>query len=470
MEFLKSIQATQNALSEGKTSCVNITEHFLTQIKEKEHLNAFLEVFHSEALEQATAVDEKIASGTAGSLAGAVIALKDNICYKGHKLGASSKILDDFTSLFTATVVERLLAEDVIIIGRTNCDEFAMGSSTENSAFGPTLNDDDNTKVPGGSSGGSAVAVQAGLCHVALGSDTGGSIRQPAAFCHVVGLRPTYGHVSRWGLIAYASSFDQIGPLAHNCEDAKLVMKVMAGHDENEATSSKKVVAYNGSADTGKKKVAFIKNCIEHEGVDAEVQKSFHDIAEKLEKEGHEVSWVDFPHVDYVVPNYYILTTAEASSNLSRFAGMLYGHRSDEATDIASTIVKSRSEGFGEEVQRRIMLGTFVLSAGYYDAYYTKAQKVRRLIADYTEDLLTEHDIIMLPTAPHTAFSIGDKADPIAMYLEDIFCIQASLAGIPAVSVPYKRHTNGMGIGVQVMAGKFQDDVLLDFSASIAEN
>ncbi|MCB0736824.1 MAG: Asp-tRNA(Asn)/Glu-tRNA(Gln) amidotransferase subunit GatA [Bacteroidetes bacterium] len=463
MELIRSIKATQTAIANGQITCAALVKECLTNIQLNEHLNAYLEVFGNEAQEKAAEIDQKIAAGNAGKLAGCIIALKDNICYQGHKLGASSKILAGFESQFSATVVERLLAEDAIIIGRTNCDEFAMGSSTENSAFGPTLNADDNNLVPGGSSGGSAVAVQAGLCHVALGSDTGGSIRQPAAFCNLVGLRPTYGHVSRWGLIAYASSFDQIGPLANNSHDAKLVMQIMSGFDSNEATSSTTVVNYNTPAEKPKK-VAFIKNCIQHEAVDAEIKQRFEEKAAELEAQGIEVDWIDFPYVDYAVPNYYVLTTAEASSNLSRFAGMLYGHRSKESTDIASTIIKSRSEGFGDEVQRRIMLGTFVLSAGYYDAYYTKAQQVRRLISDYTFKLLKDYEYIMLPTAPHTAFKMGANADPIAMYLEDIFCIQASLAGIPAVSVPLKTHSNGLGIGMQIMSNKFTDHYLLDFA------
>lgn len=469
MDLYHSIGKAHEAVLSGKTTCQQLVTHFLEQAISKAHLQAFLELYEDEALAQSAKVDQKIADGTAGKLAGAVIALKDNICYKDHKLSAASKILEGFTSLYSATVVERLLAEDAIILGRTNCDEFAMGASTENSAYFPTLNADDENSVPGGSSGGSAVAVQAGLCHAALGSDTGGSVRQPAAFCHVVGMRPTYGHVSRWGLIAYASSFDQIGPLTQHPDDAHLLMQIIGGHDAQDATSSTHGIDYSVTADDEPKKIAFLRNCIDHEGVDAEVKKALYAEAEKLAAEGHEIEWVDFPYIDYVVPNYYLLTTAEASSNLSRYAGMLYGHRSEKAHDIASTIVDSRSEGFGEEVQRRIMLGTFVLSAGYYDAYYTKAQKVRRIIANYTDELLAKHDYIMLPTAPHTAFARGAVADPITMYLEDIFCVHAALAGIPAISIPLKRHSNGKGIGLQIMGRKWQDQHLLDFAGKVQD-
>ncbi|MGZ3885654.1 MAG: amidase, partial [Bacteroidia bacterium] len=364
-----NIRTLQNDLRSGKISAVQLVEESLALIGQKKHLNVFLEVFNASALEKAKQVDERIAGKTAGKLAGVIVGLKDNICYKGHKVSASSKILENFESLYSATVVERLLAEDAIIIGRCNCDEFAMGSSNENSAFGNVLNSLNEAYVPGGSSGGSAVAVASGMCHIALGSDTGGSIRQPASFCGVVGYKPTYGRVSRWGLIAYASSFDQIGPITKTVEDTAVVMELIAGKDEFDGTvSSKPVEAYSNAVPAKKYKIAYLKDCIDANGLDPEVRKHTMERLDQLKSQGHTVEPVDFPYLDYLVPVYYVLTTAEASSNLSRFDGVHYGYRSKNATDLESTYKKSRSEGFGPEVKRRIMLGTFVLSAGYYDA------------------------------------------------------------------------------------------------------
>ena len=455
----------QQQLATGEATCVQIVKNFIKKIQEHSHLNAFLEVFEADALARAAMVDEKIKSGNAGRLRGMVIGLKDNICYKGHRVSASSKILEGFTSLYSATVVERLLAEDAIIIGRLNCDEFGMGSTNENSAYGPVLNDDDPKKVAGGSSGGSAVAVQAGLCHAALGSDTGGSVRAPASFCGVVGMKPTYGRVSRYGLIAYASSFDQIGTLTSNIEDAALLLEIISGPDEYDSTVSRSHPMTASHRMTDSPKVAFIKQTLDHPGLDAEIKERIEHILNELKSKGTSVTETEFPALDYIVPAYYILTTAEASSNLSRYDGARYGHRSKEAVDIDSLYKKSRTEAFGKEVKRRIMLGTFVLSSGYQDAYYTKAQKVRRLIKNATEKILGEHDFIIMPTTPGTAFALGEKMkNPLEMYLADIYTVQANLAGVPAISLPLGRHSNGMPFGVQVMAGRFQENKLLDFA------
>ncbi|MEI7979657.1 MAG: Asp-tRNA(Asn)/Glu-tRNA(Gln) amidotransferase subunit GatA [Bacteroidota bacterium] len=463
MENFNSYTQINDALKSKKTSVVQIVAHYLQNIERKKHLNAFLEVWADEALAKAQLIDEKIANGTAGKVAGMVIGIKDNICYKNHKVSASSKILDNFTSLYTATALERLLNEDVIVIGRLNCDEFAMGASNENSAFGTVLNDFDNTKVSGGSSGGSAVSVQANLCHAALGSDTGGSIRQPAAFTGNFGYKPTYGLISRWGLIAYASSFDIIGTVAKSVEDTRLLLSVMAGMDENDATSIQEPSSdFNYELQNKKYKIAYIQETIDMEGVQPEVKEATFKLIEKLKNDGHTVEPISFPELNYVIPIYYTLTTAEASSNLARFAGMHYGLRSKNAVDLETTIRKSRTEGFGPEVKRRIMLGTFVLSAGYYDAYYTKAQKVRRLVANKTQEIFNQFDFILSPTTPTTAFKIGEKSnDPIQMYLADIFTVHANIVGIPAISFPYGADNEKMPIGLQLMANNKEDAKLL---------
>lgn len=470
MYTFTTIRQLQSDLSAGKTSCQQLVAESINAIEEKKQLNAFLEVFNDSAIAQAKLVDDKIASKTAGRLAGVIIGLKDNICYKGHKVSASSKILEGFESLYSSTVVERLLAEDAIIIGRLNCDEFAMGSSNENSAFGKVLNPVNERTVPGGSSGGSAAAVAAGLCHITLGSDTGGSIRQPASFTGTVGLKPTYGRVSRWGLIAYASSFDQIGPITKTVEDAALLLEIMAGADDYDTTASQKKVDQYTSALADKKnyKIAYLKECIDSEGLDPEVKQHTLSALEKMKQNGHTVAAVDFPYLDFLVPTYYVLTTAEASSNLSRFDGVHFGYRSPNATDLESTYKKTRSEGFGKEVKRRIMLGTFVLSAGYYDAYYGKAQKVRNKIRQKTREILADYDFIVTPSTPGTAFEFGkNSADPIKMYLEDIFTVQANIVGCPAISVPNGSHSNGLPIGLQIMGRDFEEGHLLNIAAQI---
>jgi len=463
----QSFNEVQNALNNDTTNVVDITKTYLQNIAENQHLNAFIEVYSDEVLEQARLVDEKLANCSAGKLAGMVVGIKDNLCYKNHKVSASSKILDGFESLFTATSVQRLIDEDAIIIGRLNCDEFAMGSANENTIYGTVKNPLDNSKVAGGSSGGSAAAVAAGLCLAALGSDTGGSIRQPAAFCGIVGLKPTYARVSRYGLIAYASSFDQIGPLTNNVSDAALILEVIAGKDDFDSTVSKKDVDNYSTAkfDNKSKKIAYISECLNRKGLDPEVKEFIENKIDKLKSEGHIVEPISFPYLDLLVPTYYVLTTAEASSNLARFDGVHYGYRSENITDLESTYINSRTEGFGEEVKRRIMLGTFVLSAGYHDAYFTKAQKIRRLIKDKTNEMFDEYDFVVSPTTPHTPFEIGKKqTDPTVMYLEDIFTVQANLAGNPAISLPLGKHSNGLPIGLHLIADNFKEADLFAFS------
>lgn len=473
MYSFKTIAQLQSDLKGGHITCVQLVNNAIAQISAKKHLNAFLEVFEKSALEQAAKVDEQVKQDRSGRLAGVIIGLKDNICYKNHKVSCSSKILEGFESLFSATVVERLLNEGAIIIGRLNCDEFAMGSSNENSAYGNVLNPLNEKTVPGGSSGGSAAAVAAGLCHATLGSDTGGSIRQPASFTGTIGLKPTYGRVSRYGLIAYASSFDQIGPITKTVGDAALLLQVIAGKDDNDGTvSSKPVPDYTAGLKTVKPlKIAYFKECVEAEGLDPEVKAATLKQLDQLRAKGHTVTPVSFPYLEYLVPTYYVLTTAEASSNLARFDGIHYGYRSPKATDLESTYKKSRSEGFGKEVKRRIMLGTFVLSAGYYDAYYSKGQKVRRLIQNTTLSILKEHDAIITPSTPGTAFEFGkNSADPIKMYLEDIFTVQANIAGVPAISVPSGIHSNGLPMGIQVMTGMFEETTLFQVAEELTAN
>ena len=469
MKSYHSLADIRTDIDAGALTLPNLVEFYLNNIEAKKDLNALLEVYSDEARSAAIHIQEKIQQGKAGKLAGMVLSIKDNICYKNHKVSASSKILEGFESIYSSTVVERLLAEDAIIIGRANCDEFAMGASNETSAYGRVLNAADKTRVSGGSSGGAAVSVQAEMCLASLGSDTGGSIRQPASFCGLVGFKPTYGRVSRWGLIAYASSFDIIGPITHSLSDAQIIMEVIAGADDHDATASAKPVGqYLGLETPGKKKFGYIQETLEADGIDPEVKARTLEFIEKVKSLGHEVEAISFPYLNYMIPVYYTLTTAEASSNLSRFAGMHYGYRSKDIKDLDSTIRKSRSEGFGAEVKRRIMLGTFVLSSGYYDAYYSKAQKVRRLVQNKTEEIFKDFDFIISPTSPTVAFEVGAKsANPLAMYLADIFTVHANIAGNPAVSVPFGNNSENLPIGIQLMGRRFEDAELLAISNSL---
>ncbi len=474
METFINIAHTQDALIKGEYSCQDLVHYYLQQIEARPSLNAFLEVYKEETLTRAKALDQKLANGEPlGKLFGVVIGVKDVICQTGHRVSAASNILEGFESLFSATAIERLMAADAIVIGRLNCDEFAMGSTNENSAFGPTRNAYDEQKVPGGSSGASAVAVQAGLCMAALGSDTGGSVRQPASFCDVIGVKPSYGRISRHGLIAYASSFDQIGPLTKSVADAALLLEVMAGKDDFDSTAlQNEVPLYSQQlAFEGKAKIAYVKEVMEHPGLDEEIKEKMMNYLEQLRSEGHEVQAVGFPYLEYLVPTYYILTTAEASSNLARYDGARYGYRSVEAKNMEEVYRASRTEGFGEEVKRRIMLGTFVLSAGYYDAYYSKAQKARRLILEATKAILQTFDFIVTPTTPTTAFDLGDSKyqDPIAMYLADIYTVQANLVGMPALSLPLFSHSNMMPFGLQLMADAGEEANLLAFAHHLME-
>lgn len=474
MKVYSTLKDIQTDLYAGSLTCRQLVEFYLRNIEEKNKtLNAFLSVFDEEALAKADEIDAKIQAGTAKKLAGMVLGIKDLLCYKDHISQAGSKILNGFESQFTATAVQRVIDEDAIIIGRQNCDEFGMGSTNENSAFGPCLNAVGENRVAGGSSGGSAVAVQADMCLASLGTDTGGSVRMPAGFCGLVGLKPTYTRVSRWGLIAYASSFDCIGPITKSVSDAAILLEIIAGKDEQDSTVSGKEVPSYSNYQSEKKifKIGYLKEAVESEGLQPEVKAATLAKLAFLKAQGHQVEAVDFPLIKYFLPTYYTLTTAEASSNLSRFDGVRYGHRSAEATDLMSLYKKSRFEGFGKEVRKRIMLGTFVLSASYYDAYYTKAQKARRLIKEYTDNLLSEYDFLVCPTTPTTAYKLGEKtSDPLQMYLGDLFTVQANVVGLPAISVPNGLDNDGMPIGFQVMAGAFEEASLLAFAEELYKN
>ncbi|MFC3560966.1 Asp-tRNA(Asn)/Glu-tRNA(Gln) amidotransferase subunit GatA [Pedobacter jamesrossensis] len=467
MKKYSSLKGIQTLISQKQLTLPDLLAYYFKQIKDNEHLNAFNEVFFYSAEVQAKAVQQKIEEGAAGKLAGMVIGIKDNICYKDHIVTASSKMLDGFVSPYSSTVVQRLLQEDALIIGRLNCDEFAMGGSNETSYFGPVGNAVNSDLVPGGSSGGSAVAVQADMCLASLGTDTGGSVRQPAAFCGQIGLKPTYGRISRYGVIAYASSFDQVGPITSSVEDAALLLQVLAGADENDSTVSPlEVPDYSANLNQSKKqKIAVLKETIESEALDPEIKTAILKSIEDLKAQGHTVEYVSFDLLDYLVPAYYILTTAEASSNLSRYDGVHYGHRNTEAKSLTELYKLSRAEGFGEEVKRRILLGTFVLSAGYYDAYYQKAQQVRRLIRDKLDVLFEDYDLILSPVAPTPPFKIGDNLqDPLVMYMADIFTVLPSLSGNPAIALPLGNNKDGLPLSIQFIAKHFEEEQLLAFS------
>lgn len=464
-----NITQYHNDLLNGRTTSVEAVSFYINQIKAGADLNAWLDVWEAEALAQAANLDHHVAATgrLSGKLHGVVVGLKDVIAYKEHPLSASSKILGNYTAVYNATATERLLSEGAIIIGRQNCDEFAMGSSNENSAYGPVKNAVAPNRVPGGSSGGSAVAVQAEMCMLSLGSDTGGSVRQPADFCGVVGFKPSYGRISRYGLIAYASSFDQIGIFATNVHDVALALQVIAGADAFDSTVSQAPVEDYMPVENADKKfrIAYFNNALEHPGLDVEIATATHNFLQQLTGAGHTVEAVQFDYLDYIVPTYYVLTTAEASSNLSRYDGVKFGFAEKEVDDLTSFYKLNRSNGFGDEVKRRILLGTFVLSSGYYDAYFTKAQQVRRLLVQTTAKIFETYDAIVLPTVPTPAFELGEKKkDPIEMFLADIYTVYANLVGVPAISIPLFQHSSGLPFGLQIITPQFSETLLLQLS------
>ncbi|MDZ7361411.1 MAG: Asp-tRNA(Asn)/Glu-tRNA(Gln) amidotransferase subunit GatA [candidate division KSB1 bacterium] len=460
----ETIRHTQKKIQRGEMTCAALIDDHLSRIDSAQPLNAFLSVFPDRARARAKEIDAKIKNGSAGKLAGVVMAVKDILAMKGERLTCGSRMLENFISPYDATVIKKLEAEDAIIIGKTNLDEFAMGSSTENSAFGPVKNPVDPDYVPGGSSGGSAVAVAANLAMAGLGTDTGGSIRQPAALCGVVGMKPTYGRVSRFGLVAFASSLDQIGPFANSVEDAARLLEVICGHDERDSTSAPVAVEefskfLNGEV---KGKIVGLPKEYLSDGVQKEIREAVAAAKDRLQKAGATIKEVSLPHTKYAIATYYIICTAEASSNLARYDGARYGRRAKAANSLEEMYVKSRSEGFGPEVKRRIMLGTYVLSAGYYEAYYRRAQKVRTLIRRDFEQAFSACDVLLTPTTPTTAFKLGEKtADPLEMYLADIFTVSVNLAGVPAISIPAGVDAKGLPIGLQIIGKAFDEKNVL---------
>jgi aspartyl-tRNA(Asn)/glutamyl-tRNA(Gln) amidotransferase subunit A len=458
-------------IKSGEISLSKNVADFLSNIKKNEHLNAFNFVFEDSSNE-ADLIERKIKTGNHGKLAGMVIAVKDVISIKSKPLTCSSNILKNFIAVYNATVIDKLLQEDAIIIGKTNCDEFAMGSSNENSAFGKVLNPVNTNYVPGGSSGGSAAAVAADLCDAALGTDTGGSIRQPAAFCGVYGLKPTYGRVSRYGLTAFASSFDTIGPFAKNTDDIALILEVISGKDNFDSTSVNSDIHLFSENISSKRKIKIgLPKEYFSDGLDDEIRKRIFEKVDILKNAGNEVTEISLPHTEFAIATYYILTTAEASANLSRFDGAHYGYRAKDSSDLDEMYKFSRTEGFGEEVKRRIMLGTYVLSSGYYDAYYKKAQKVRRLIKSDFDEAFKNVDIILTPTSPTPAFKIGEKSDnPLKMYLSDIYTTSANLAGIPAINIPVGVNSSSLPIGMQLLSKQFDELSLLQTAKILESN
>ncbi len=449
-----------DGLQKKRFSAVELCRAALSAVEEKNHkLNAFITATESLALKQAEQIDRKISRGeNPGFLAGVPIAIKDNICLTDYPTTCASKILENFIPPFNATCIERLVDAGAVIVGKANMDEFAMGSSNETSYFGPTLNPHGENLVPGGSSGGSAAAVAAGMVPVALGSDTGGSIRQPAAFCGIYGLKPTYGAVSRYGLVAFASSMDQIGPMARNIDDLAALFSVIAGFDENDATSAKHDYSgITGNLDVDIKFRIGLPRSFFKEGIDREIENIFEQVVSRLIDDGHQLVEIDLPHINLAIATYHVIANAEASSNLARYDGARYGLRIND-DEPGEMMCRTRSEGFGREVKRRIILGTYVLSAGCCEAYYNRATQLRNLIRNDFAEAFNEVDLILTPTTPTAAFKIGEKIhNPLDMYLSDIFTVPANLAGIPAISIPYGKVNDGRPVGIQLMAGMFDE-------------
>ena len=457
---MTTLALIQEDLLQGRTTMIKIVDSYLKQIDKCKDLNIYVEKFEQEARERARLLDQKIKTtpDSLGVLFGGVASIKDVICYKDHTVSAASNMLKNFKSQYTATAIQSALDQDVIIIGRTNCDEFAMGSTNENSFYGPARNGLDPSRIPGGSSGAAAVSVQMDTCLIAFGSDTGGSVRQPAAFCGVYGLKPTYGRISRYGLIAYASSFDQIGILSKDLEAISRTLKVVEGQDPLDGTS---LQIENSKRDTSSGKFAYFHQALHHPSIAPDIKESMHQKIDVLRNKGYHVDEISFDLIEYLVPSYYVLTTAEASSNLNRYDGIRYGLQDSKHANLNDRYIENRSKGFGLEVKRRIMMGTFVLSVGYFDAYFNKAQKVRRKIIERVREIFEDYDFILMPTTPDIAWKIGTNADdPVSIYLTDIFTVLANICGLPAISIP-QNSKDKMPHGIQLMSSKMTDFELL---------
>ncbi len=459
---MRTYEQFRIAREAGTVRCIDEVEFFLDRVRRNAHLNAFITIAEeAELRQQARIADQRFDSGNPRPLEGMIVAIKDNISTRGLRTTCASRILENFIPVYDATAVKRLRDAGAICIGKTNLDEFAMGSSNENSAFGPVKNPHNEDYVPGGSSGGSAVAVAAEMCHVALGSDTGGSVRQPAAFCGIIGLKPTYGRISRYGLVAFASSLDQIGILAHSTADTARVLDIISGHDPQDSTSAPLEPTHSYPLTARKPKRVAILDATALQHCDEEIRASYRAIVQRLEQDQVECVPVEFPASDALVATYYIIATAEASSNLARYDGIRYGVR-QAGEDV---ITASRSAGFGIEVKRRIMLGTYVLSSGYYEAYYRKALRARRFFVEWYNTIFAHSDFFLLPTSPTPPFRLGERLqDPIAMYLADLFTISANLAALPAISIPAGWTSAGLPIGIQLQVPKFQETQLLQYA------
>ncbi|MBE7076952.1 MAG: Asp-tRNA(Asn)/Glu-tRNA(Gln) amidotransferase subunit GatA [Clostridiales bacterium] len=471
MEIIKlSAKEIREKILNKELTCVEVVTAFVDQAKKNEKYNAVLEVFE-DAIEIAKEMDEKVANGFKGKLAGVPVIIKDNIMYEGKICSCSSKFLEKYIAQYNSTAVQKLLDEGAIIIGRANMDEFAMGSSTENSAYGITLNPIDPTRVPGGSSGGSACAVALDMCPIALGTDTGGSVRQPASYCGIYGLKPTYGRISRYGIVAYGSSLDQVGIFSKNVEDNAIVLEILAGYDEHDSTSAKHPVdsySLKLNDDISNLKIGVPKEIVEMaKGSDSE--QNLANFINTLKSLGFEIVDVSIKNSDLMLSTYYIIAWAEATSNLSRFDGVKYTTRSETARNLQEIYKESRSEGFGKEVKRRIMLGNYVLSSGFYDAYYKKAKALQGSLIEEYNKAFKACDILIIPTALGEAFKIGSKASPIDAYKEDVFTISANVVGIPSLSIPFGKGANGMPLGIQIMANKFDEAKILSLAKLIED-
>ncbi len=469
MFYFDNIISYHSQLLQQECSCVEAVNFYLSNIKKNKTLNAFIEVYDKEAIEKALLLDQEIKEKkTLRKLHGVVISIKDNLLFKNHLVSASSNILKNFVACETATAVSRLIDQGAIIIGRTNCDEFAMGCSNENSCYGHVKNHLDDRRIPGGSSGGAAVSLQFNGCMVALGSDTGGSVRMPADLCGLIGMKPSYGRISRYGLIAYASSLDQIGIFSKNIIDASIVLECMAGVDILDSTSSSLPVPSYYHYITKEKiqpyRIAYLTDTLAFSDIDKEIAVTIQQYLQQLTHHSFHLNAVDFPLLQYIVPTYYVISTAEASSNLSKYDGVKYGNRDTNHSSLSTMYTSTRSNGFGKEVKKRMMLGNYVLSSGYYEAYFTKAQQVRQLLFEQYNKIFETNDFIISPTVTETACYFNTKKTGNASYLSDIFTVFANLVGAPAISIPLFTHSNGLPFGLQIIAQPFKEDKLLQLS------